>query len=79
MQRFKYLSLFAVCSLLLSCRGAGPAVTICLIDSDLQELQCGRPDGSSFVLPLDQANNYACLSNNDFQTLVTYIKEKCSR
>lgn len=64
---------------MISCKTAGPALTVCLIDSERGELQCGKPDGSGFTLPLNGANNYVCMSPDDFQTLVTFIKEKCAK
>lgn len=71
------LTLFAVCSLFVSCKGQGPLVTVCLLDPVANQLQCARANGSTNIIDLPDATNYVCLSPDDFQTLINYAKEKC--
>jgi hypothetical protein len=79
----KYLSLFVVCSLVVSgCKKDGPEVTVCFLDVNAQTLECGRADGSKFSLPFSDIppeTNYACLTVDDWQALVTYVKERCHK
>jgi hypothetical protein len=79
MQQLKLRLLFGVCSLLIlvSCGGKGPKVTVCLLDSANQTLECSNADGQAFTLPLNSAENYVCLSPGDTQKIVDYAKAKC--
>jgi hypothetical protein len=76
MQRKLSLLLFASFSLV-SCRGEGPAVTVCLIDSVNNSLQCSDADGNVTELPVADAGNYVCLSPDDFEILLNYAKKRC--
>lgn len=78
MQPSKYLSLFAAFSALVSCRGQGPAVTVCLLDPTSKTLQCGKPDGTGFELPIEEGlEDHACMTLADLQLLVDYAKRRC--
>jgi hypothetical protein len=70
---------FVLClASLTGCKG-GPQVTVCLIDYANNSLECARPDQSTFTLPVDQANNYACMSPDDFERLLQWIKLSCRK
>jgi hypothetical protein len=81
MRPSKYLSLFVVCSLMVTgCRGQGPKVTVCILDPVAETLYCGDPDGNQSERPLAQLppeSQYACLTLDDLQLLLNYAKEKC--
>lgn len=62
---------------LLGCRGEGPDVIVCLIDSVNNSLQCSDSLGNVTELQLGEANNYVCLSPDDFELLLNYAKKKC--
>ena len=73
--RLKLLvSLLAVCS---AC--ARPQVTVCVLDNANQALQCAKPDGETFTLPMPQADNYVCMSPDDTKQLLDWIKVRCSK
>lgn len=76
MPLLKLLLLLSAFSLA-SCRGNGPDLTVCLLDPERQELQCATADGVVTTLPLPDATNYVCLSPNEFETLLNYMKKKC--
>jgi len=65
------LTLFAGCS--------GLKVTVCVIDAQGNLLQCSPPGEASYSIPIQQADNYVCLSPDDTQTLLNYLKAKCSK
>ena len=77
MQRGLSLLLFASCSLLSSCRGDGPSVTVCLVDPVNNSLQCSDSDGNVTELQLRDAENYVCLSPTDFELVLNYAKKRC--
>jgi hypothetical protein len=64
-----------LCVLLSSCEN-GPRVTICLVDSERQALQCSDPDGRTFQLPLKEGDNYVCLPPHDAEKLLRMFKEQ---
>jgi hypothetical protein len=66
MPRKLWLSLFVI---LASCNN-GPNVTICLIDSKNQTLECSNADGIKTTLRLDDSDNYVCLSPQDAERLL---------
>lgn len=83
MPLYKLVSLFVVCSLVVSgCKKDGPEVTVCFLDVNAQTLECGKADGSKFSLPfadIPASTNYACLTVDDWQALLTYVKERCQK
>lgn len=74
----KLLLLLSVCSLV-SCKGNGPSVTICIIDSVKNELQCSTAEGVTKVLALPDAQNFVCLSPEDFNLVLNYVKNRCKK
>jgi hypothetical protein len=66
--------LFAICvASLTGCRGSGPSVTVCILDPAGGTLECGKPDGATFTLPLPlipSDQTYVCLESNDAAALL---------
>jgi hypothetical protein len=52
---------------------------VCVVDSANNSLQCSPFKGESFTLPVSEADNYVCLSPDDAETLLVYLKEQCSK
>ena len=77
MQLKRLLVLSVAFSVLASCGGKGPKVTVCLLDPERQELQCSDADGNESVVLVSQATNYVCLSPTDAQKVVDYAKASC--
>lgn len=77
MRQLTLLTLFVVCSLSLSCKNKGPDVIVCLVDSFRNELQCSDSLGNKFVIPMNEAENYVCLSPEDFQLILNYARNRC--
>ena len=71
-------SLFALCAVSLSaCRGAGPSVTVCILDPVGGTLECGAADGSKFTLPLELIptnQTFVCLDSKDAKALLRYCQ-----
>lgn len=59
------------------CKNEGPRVTVCLLDPYYQTLECSDADGKQSTRLIADSENYVCMSPDDFQTVVTYIKERC--
>lgn len=73
LERFKLL--FAGLSLLASsCGGSGPLVTVCIVDSVNQGLQCVTPQNEVKFLTLVQAENYVALPPDDMRSLLEYCR-----
>ena len=58
---------------------ARPQVTVCVLDNANQALQCAKPDGATFTLPLPDADNYVCISPDDTKQLLDWVKARCSK
>lgn len=54
-------------------------ITVCVIDAANRQLQCSPASGSAFTVPLEQADNYVCMSPNDAETLFNYLKTRCEK
>lgn len=54
-------------------------VTVCVIDAANKQLQCAPAGEKAYSLPVEQADNYVCLSPDDTQTLLNYLKAKCEK
>lgn len=77
MRLLTLLILLGVCSLVSSCKNSGPQVVVCIIDSEKYGMQCSDSEGNSEFIDISDANNYVCLSPNDFQMMISYLKERC--
>ena len=64
--------LFVGLSLTLASCGSGPKVTVCIVDSVNNGLQCVDAKDNTFFLPMAQADNYVALPPNDMRTLIEY-------
>lgn len=64
------LGLFAGCK-------HGPELTICLINSKDNALECSDASGKAFTLPLPDADNYVCMSPEEFKTLLDWMRSRC--
>jgi hypothetical protein len=64
--------LFVGLSLLLASCGSGPKVTICIVDSNNNGLQCVDAKDKAFFVPIAQADNYVALPPGDMRTLIEY-------
>lgn len=64
------LSVFSACA-------GGPKVTVCVVDANGNTLECSPPEGEAFSKPIPDADNYLCLSPDDAQTVLTYLKSRC--
>ena len=71
------MRLVLLASLLVGC--STPPVTVCIVDNANQALQCTKPNGEAFTLPLPQADNYVCMSPEDTEALLNYIKARCPK
>jgi hypothetical protein len=71
-------TLFATVSLLaiVGCRGTGPLVDICIIDS-FHGLQCVDKTGNNYSLPFSQSENFVCMPPSDFEAFTNWAKRKC--
>ena len=67
MQRSLLVASLLVASLS-ACRG--PDVAVCVLDPTHNALQCGRADGTTFELPIPDAENFVCFSPNDTEKLL---------
>lgn len=56
----------------------GPRVTVCLVDSERQSLQCSDADGKTFELPLKEGENYVCMPPRDAERLLKMLKDSQS-
>ncbi len=77
MQRLKSLSFCVGFSTLLAlsgCRTSAPEITVCIVDPARNALQCGLADGTTFEVPFQDATHYACISFDDMQVLLNYVK-----
>lgn len=54
-----------------------PLLTVCLINAEQNTLECSDANNQAFTLPIESADNYVCMSPEDFKTLLDYAKSKC--
>lgn len=52
----------------------GPQVSYCVIDAPNLTLRCADPKEQPFDLPITSADNYGCMSPDDWQNLLTWLK-----
>jgi hypothetical protein len=64
--------LFAICAVSGCRNGAGPIVTVCILDPERGALQCasGADESVPFEMPIADAMNYVCLSPSDARALL---------
>lgn len=78
MQLVRLAILLSVCSLW-SCKNDLDVYT-CLVDAANNGLDCvnAKTNHEMFV-PLPDADNYICMSPDDFETMINYVKLKCRK
>lgn len=52
----------------------GPKVSYCVVDAANSMLRCSDPNKVAFDLTLAQADNYGCMSPDDWQLLLSWLK-----
>ncbi len=62
-----WLILSVVC--LASCK-EGPKVSFCVLDAPASVLRCADPEGKPFDLELKAADNYGCVSPDDWEKIL---------
>ena len=55
-----------------SCK-TGPRVSFCVLDAPNAMLRCADPDKKPFDLTLTQADNYGCMSPDDWERLLSTV------
>lgn len=72
----KLLLLLTLPGLFAGCK-QGPPLTVCLINAADRTLECSTAEGKSYTLLLGEADNYVCMSPEDFKTLLDWMKQRC--
>ena len=72
----KYLTVLVLCLLSWGCKGKGPKLTLCISDPAQGAFQCVNPNGSNFVLPYAESENYVALSPQDTETLFNWCRKE---
>lgn len=65
--------------ILIGCKHDGPKVTVCLLDPYYQTLECSDPEGNESSRLIVDSENFVCMSPDDFQTVLTFMKERCGK
>lgn len=68
-----WLILSIACSFIIGCK-SGPAISYCIMDSANLMLRCSDSKQVAFDLTVAQADNYGCMSPDDWQILLSWLK-----
>lgn len=78
MKKWLLLTLFPL--FFVACK-SGPDVTLCVIDSQSLLMICSDSEKNQKMVRLDgpEADNYVCMSPDDFSIFLEWAERRCSR